>query len=106
METTQPDYFAKEDSDRARPPTTSGQGRLPKQDPRDHTATGACSRPAANSQPSITTNSFAMVRGPRAGLVGLKPLHSSRTSSLPDEGTFHTLLATNRHETLQNSHKV
>ena len=39
METTQPDYFANEDSDRARPPTTSGQGRLPKQDPRDHTVT-------------------------------------------------------------------
>ena len=39
METTQPDYFANEDSDRARPPTTSGQGRLPKPDPRDHTVT-------------------------------------------------------------------
>ena len=34
-ETTQPDRIAHEDSDRARPPTSSGPGRSPERDPRD-----------------------------------------------------------------------
>jgi hypothetical protein len=66
-ETTQSDYFAHEDSDRARPPTTSGPGRLPKPDPRDHIVTRSHGCPLkASRQLSTQHHHLLLHHGTRA----------------------------------------
>ena len=66
-ETTRSDYFTHEDSDRARLPTTSGPGRPPKPDPRDHSVTRSHGCPLEASRQLSTQHHYQLPRhGTRA----------------------------------------
>ena len=79
-EPTQSDYFAHEDSDRARPPTTSGQGRLPKPDPRDHTVTQSHGCLLEASRQLSTQHHYQLLH------------HGTRAPSRPDQTQTCTLI--------------